>query len=1102
MHSDEGGPGTAPRFKLLGPVRAELAGRPLKLGPPQQRAALAVLLLRDGRSASLVDLMAALWGEEPPPRAVGTLRTYISRLRSLLEPARRAHQPSRLLVSTPDGYALRIPDGLLDAAEFERRLAAAARARAAGDPAAGHRELRQALALWDGTALAGLPGPYAERERDRLGELRVTAREDLFDFALRLGRHADTVAELRAFAAEHPLRERAQGLLMQALHRGGRQAEALAVYAETRRILAGGLGVEPGPELAALHTTVLAGEPSLPPTPEPLPPEPLLPEPLPEPPGALSGTGPGVPPGAGPGALPSPLRSPSPSPVPSHPGIRPEALPEARIPAQPTTSPQPASSPQPAATAPQRAATAPQPAGTPPQPAAAPPVPPEPAPGPAPGAEPPPAAHLPLPAQLPYDIADFVGRESVVEALCDTLLAADGRAVPVATLTGLAGVGKTALAVHAAHAVRAAFPDGQLYVDLRGGDPDAMSSSAALAHFLRALGVADAELPRGLDQQAALYRSLLAGRRMLVLLDNARDTRQVRPLLPGALGCAVLVTSRSRTITLSGARLVDVELLPERDALALLAAIAGPDRVAVEPVASRELVAACGRLPLAVRIAAARLAARPSWAVADLAARLRDERHRLDELRVDDLGVECAFRLGYAALSDDLARAFRLASLADVPAFSAASVAELLGVDAGEAERMLEGLVDAGLAEVRYGNRYGYHDLLRLFARRQSESTDGPEERSAALLRQLDHVLATVVTAMRRIRPHSIVPDHLHRTTAKGRDLPDAEAAREWLWNAHPQLHGAVRQAVAGRRAALRPAVDLLVAWADLVQGTARRHGLEPLVREALEAARRHGDDRSTARVLRLLGAPHYGLQTHDRAQSALRESRRLAEAAGDLLTRAEAAQDLGAILTSRGRPAESIPPFEQARELFEAMGAPSDAAHVRALQARAYSAMGRSAEAAAATREAVTRARELGHPDTLAHVLYHVGSAALADGRPADAFQYLHESRRRHHAARDLRWEAICWARLAHAELAAGRPEAALGRAEKALAMESGLGDAFCSGLARAAHGRALLRTGHRRQALATLRCALADLQDHSAHEAAHVAALLAATEGENSAA
>ncbi|MEV0260668.1 BTAD domain-containing putative transcriptional regulator [Streptomyces sp. NPDC050617] len=1009
MYSDEDGPGAAPRFQLLGPVRAELDGRPLELGPPQQRAALAVLLLRDGRSAPLVDLMTALWGEDPPLRAVGTVRTYISRLRSLLEPARRKHEPSRLLVSTPDGYALRVPAGRVDAAEFELRLAAAARARAAGDPAAGHQELSRALALWDGTALAGLPGPYAERERDRLGELRVTATEDLFDFALQLGRHADTVAELRAFAAEHPLRERAQGLLMQALHRGGRQAEALAVYATTRRILSVGLGVEPGPELAALHTTVLAGEPGIPAAPEPLP--------------------------------------------------------EVKVPQQAEPPAEPLD-----------------------------PVPRDPA-GP-------PAPHLPLPAQLPYDIADFVGREAVVGALCETLLAADGRAVPVATLTGLAGVGKTALAVHAAHAVRSAFPDGQLYVDLRGGDPDAMSSSAALSHFLRTLGVADPELPDGLEQQAALYRSLLAGRRMLVLLDNARDTRQVRPLLPGALGCAVLVTSRSRTITLPGARLVDVELLPERDALALLSAIAGPDRVAVEPVASRELVAACGRLPLAVRIAAARLAARPSWAVADLAERLRDERHRLDELRVDDLGVECAFRLGYAALTDDLARAFRLASLADVPAFSAASVAELLGVEVGEAERMLEGLVDAGLAEVRSGNRYGYHDLLKLFGRRQSESADSPEERSAALRRQLDHALATVITAMRRIRPHSVVPDQLHRPSAPGRDLADADAAREWLWNAHPQLHGAVRQAVNGSGAALRPAVDLLVAWANLVQGTARRNDLEPLVGEALTAAIRHGDDRSAARVLRLLGAPHYGIQTYENAETALRESLRLAEQAGDRLTCAEAAHDLGIVLTARGRPAEAIPPFEQAHELFEAMGSDSDAAHVRSYQARAYSALGRTAEAAVATHEAVTRARELGRPDTLAHVLYQAGCTALTDGRTADALQYLHESRRRHHTARDLRWEAMCWARLAHAELAAARPEAALARAEKSLTMEHALGDAFCRGLARAAQGRALLQTGARKQALTTLRAALTDLQGHSTHETAEAATLLAAAEAAEAAA
>ncbi|WP_249924355.1 AfsR/SARP family transcriptional regulator, partial [Streptomyces alboniger] len=261
----QGDPGGSLWFQVLGPVRARRDGQPLNLGSPQQRATLAVLLLRDGRPVSASELVDALWGEEPPPRAVGTLRTYVSRLRTLLEPGRRSREPARLLVSAGDGYALRVPRAALDACELEDRVAAARRMRATGQHAEAHAELTAALALSDGIPLAGLPGPYAGRQRDRLTELSVTAQEELFACALELGCHGETTAPLRAFAAEHPLREPAQALLMLALHRAGRQADALAVYETTRRTLAAELGVDPGEALTALRDGLLRGGP-LPPS--------------------------------------------------------------------------------------------------------------------------------------------------------------------------------------------------------------------------------------------------------------------------------------------------------------------------------------------------------------------------------------------------------------------------------------------------------------------------------------------------------------------------------------------------------------------------------------------------------------------------------------------------------------------------------------------------------------------------------------------------------------------------------------------------------------------------------------------------------------------
>ncbi|WP_164764584.1 AfsR/SARP family transcriptional regulator [Streptomyces lydicus] len=793
-----GGPdrGDRLRFQLLGPVRAWRGDRPLNPGPPQQRAVLAVLLLHAGRPVSVAQLVDALWGEQPPPRAVGTLRTYVSRLRGLLEPDRGPRQQAHLLVSSGGGYALRVPGEALDSSAFEERLATARRLREAGDTAGAYEQLRGALALPAGMALAGLPGPYAQRQRDRLTELCVTAQEELFDCVVELGGQAGAIAGLRAFAAEHPLRERTQALLMRALHRAGRQAEALAVYAATRRTLDAELGAEPGRELRALYEEVCAGS---------------------------RGSGTGSRPGPGAGPLGDRAR-----PDRDRTGDSRDHRPCPPRPARDTSR-----------------------IGRPP----------------------------PVPAQLPPDIADFAGRAEVVAHLAPALRGAAGARAPVvATLSGLGGVGKTALAVHVAHSVRAHFPDGQLYVDLQGSGLAPEDSSAVLTHFLRALGVAESAVPDGLAQKAALYRSLLADREVLVLLDNARDSAQVRPLLPGAPGCAVLVTSRARTLALPGADRVDVEVMAQEEALELLGAIVGAERVAAEPAAARELVAVCDGLPLAVRIAAARLVNRPGRAMADLVARLSEER-RLDELRVGDLGVEATFRVGYEVLGPGLAHAFRALALCGMPSFCRGAAAALLDTTDDEAEAAVETLVDAGLVELHGEDRYRYHDLVGLFARRLGERHDSPCERAAAQHRFFDYVLATVLTAVRLIEPHRVLPGLLRRPDSPGRTLADADAAREWLHDAHPRLLAAVEWALGAMPGLLGSAVDLLTAWSQVLGSTARHRALEPLVRRAVDTARRHGDDTATAHALRLLGVPHHGTETYARAERAPGESLRPAHA-------------------------------------------------------------------------------------------------------------------------------------------------------------------------------------------------------------------------------
>ncbi|SOD46070.1 DNA-binding transcriptional activator of the SARP family [Streptomyces sp. Ag82_G6-1] len=610
------------RFSVLGPVRAWRGDEPVTTGSPQQRALLAALLLREGRTATAAELIDALWGEEPPSQALAAVRTYASRLRKVLDPGGEARRPggtaataSAVLVSESGGYAVRdLAEDALDLTVAQDLATEAEKARSAGDLCHARETLRRALALWDGETLAGVPGPYAQTQRVRLEEWRLQLVESRLDMDLEQGCHAEAVSELTALTAAHPLRERLRELLMLALYRSGRQAEALAVYADTRRLLADELGVDPRPGLSELQQRILQADPGL--------------------------------------AEPS---SPAPEP----------------------------------ATVPVR------------------------------------------PAQLPATVPDFTGRSGFVRELGDILASAEGRVMAVSALAGIGGVGKTTLAVHVAHRARAAFPDGQLYVDLQGAGARVAEPETVLGSFLRALGTADSAIPDSLEERAALYRSVLAGRRVLVLLDNARDAAQVRPLLPGTDGCAALVTSRVRMLDLAGAHLIDLDVMSPDEALALFTKIVGEERVASERKAALDVVAACGFLPLAIRIAASRLAARRTWTVSVLAAKLADERRRLDELQAGDLAVKATFELGYGQLEPAQARAFRLLGLADGPDISLAAAAAVLDLPAEDTEDLLESLVDTSLLESAAPGRYRFHDLVRLYARACAERDELPRANAA-----------------------------------------------------------------------------------------------------------------------------------------------------------------------------------------------------------------------------------------------------------------------------------------------------------------------------------------------------------------------------------
>ncbi|MYX26577.1 tetratricopeptide repeat protein [Streptomyces sp. SID8381] len=965
------GPGApAPlRFGVLGPVRAWRGEEPLHTGSPQQRALLAALLLREGRTATASELIDALWGEEPPHQALAAVRTYASRLRKALDPD--------ILVSESGGYAVRgLGEDALDLAAAQELAAAADKARAAGDLGRAREALRGALALGDGEPLAGLPGPYAEAQRVRLEEWRLQLLEARLDLDLEQGCHAEAVSELTALTAAHPLRERLRELLMLALYRSGRQAEALAVYADTHRLLAEELGVDPRPELRDLQQRILQADPALA-----------------------------------------------------------------------------------------------EPSAPPPEPAAAP----------------------VRPAQLPATVPDFTGRAAFVVELSEVLASADGRVMAVSALAGIGGVGKTTLAVHVAHQARSAFPDGQLYVDLQGAGSRAAEPETVLGSFLRALGTADSAIPDSLEERAALYRSVLDGRRVLVLLDNARDAAQVRPLLPGTEGCAALVTSRVRMVDLAGAHLVDLDVMSPEEALSLFTKIVGEERVSSEREAALDVVAACGFLPLAIRIAASRLASRRTWTVSVLAAKLADERRRLDELQAGDLAVKATFELGYGQLEPAQARAFRLLGLADGPDISLAAAATVLDLPVEDTEDLLESLVDTSLLESAAPGRYRFHDLVRLYARACAERDEHPpSERDAAMSRLLDFYLATVAGVYSIERPGDRLADHLERAKYPGLAFSDRHAAQDWLYSEAVSLLACVRQCTQ-QPGMLRRAVDVLWAAVDLAESGANSKEYETVAALLHETAQGSGDLRAAARALTALAFVHH--ISGSRFDVALREAEEAADSArraDDPLTACWSSNISGVVALYQSRHEEGENHFAHAIDSFRALGDRPGEASALCNLSRIHLATGRTESAVTLAQQGTAMYDAMGHALKGANGRYALGMALTQSGRHAEATDCLHQALQVFRDSRQRLWEGMTLFRLAELDLAAGQPAHAAANADTALTLLRGIGGDWRRGNVLTVLGQALHGIGQTDRAQVCWTEALEIFESLGAPEAAGTRALL----------
>ncbi len=768
-----------PRFRVLGPL--EVADATVR--GPKQRTLLAVLLLHPGPVAADV-LLRAVWGDAPPDTATGQLHTRMWRLRRLL---------GDVVVTHAGGYELAVPADQLDATLFTDGARRGRQLLDTGRDAEAADALTAALALWRGpvlpeidaaTAAPALAVPLAE-----LAERRLAAMHDLGEAGLAMGRHHELVPLLRARVAEHPVREEPRGQLMLALYRCGRQAEALQVYRDGRRLLVDELGIEPGPTLHGLHERILAADPELDH-------------------GSLT--------------------------------VRPDAA--------------------------------------------------------------------PVVAQLPADLTDFTGRDAAVADLAHHLGAgsgprpglgaglgaARGRAgggVPVVAVSGPAGTGKTSLAVHVAHRVAPSYPHGQLFVDLRGVE-EALDPALVLARFLRALGEDPRTLPDDVDERAALFRARTAGLRLLVVLDNAAGEAQLRPLLPAGPGCAVLVTSRRRLAALGATHSVDLDVLDHAAAVGLLLRIVAP-ALEEPPGGGLDEVAAvvrhCGHLPLAIRIAGARLAARPHWPLARLAELLADERMRLDALNAGDLDVRSSLALSYRGLSGIERRALRLLSLLDAPDVGAWIAAPLLDIGPARADELVEGLVEARLLDVRRGAdgevRFGLHDLVRGYARERSAAEDPPEERAAALSRAFGAWLALAEDAAGRLAAgfRRIAPGDAPRW--HGIDPPPDPVA--WLESERAALVATVHQAATtpvggGTGFEAAQARDLACTLARFFELREHLDDWAGTHTAALRAAQAAGDTRGEAHLLRGLGELNLDLDRYPQALEQLRRAAQLLDKIGD----------------------------------------------------------------------------------------------------------------------------------------------------------------------------------------------------------------------------
>jgi DNA-binding SARP family transcriptional activator/tetratricopeptide (TPR) repeat protein len=609
-----------------------------------------------------------------------------------------------------------------------------------------------------------------------------------------------------------------------------------------------------------------------------------------------------------------------------------------------------------------------------------------------------PLAEPEIPFQLPTDIADFTGRAEQIEHVERLLTgAANGYATRVVVLAGKPGVGKSALAVHVAHRLGDGhFPDGQLYCDLGGSRTEPTATVDVLGRFLRALGVPGEAIPERADERAEMYRHLLARRRILVLMDDAAGEAQVRPLLPGSGSSVVVVTSRARLTGLAGARVCDVDVFDSDDAVGMLASVVGTERVAAEPAAAEALIRLVGRLPLALRIVAARLGARPHWSLAWMLERLSDERRRLDELTHGEMMVRASLALTYDGLEPRARRLLALLGVLDGLGFPNWVAAALLDADYFDAADLLEVLVDAQMVEVAAMDitgspRYKLHGLIRLFAREQFERQEPPEDRAAAIGRVAAGWLALTDAAHRRIYGgdftvlHGTAPRWQPPASYAERVLADPLA---WLESEHANLCSTV--SLTADAALDEHCWDLAASLVTLFETRCYFDDWEKTHRLALDAVAGRGNYRGVAALRCSLGSLHLSRRQLEAAESELLAAAaafgELDETHGMALT----LRNLALLDHIRGAKDEARVRYLAALSGFRAVGDQVGQAHVLGQLAQIELDRDELPEAGGHLADALAICQEVGSRRVEVQIRYKLSELMLREGRPAEAREVL----------------------------------------------------------------------------------------------------------------